>query len=124
MFRQDTFEISNLEEQNAEGIEDSLEDIESNMNAVVPFIPQLGDQELREPYIGMEFQSLDTGFKLYLDYAHRNDFSVRKNRISRSRKDKSIIGLFKRRISFKESLESNKQQDETREGCKVMIYMS
>ncbi|KAK4716977.1 hypothetical protein R3W88_015315 [Solanum pinnatisectum] len=62
------------------------------MNAVVPFIPQLGDQELREPYIGMDFQSLDTGFKFYLDYAHRNDFSVPKNQISRSRKDKSIIG--------------------------------
>ena len=89
---QETFEISNLEEQNAEGIEDSLEDIESNMNAVVSFVPQLGEQELREPYIGMEFQSLDTGFKFYLDYAHRNGFSVRKNRISRSRKDKSIIG--------------------------------
>ena len=89
---QETFEISNLEEQNAEGIEDSLEEIESNMNAVVSFVPQLGEQELREPYIGMEFQSLDTGFKFYLDYAHRNGFSVRKNRISRSRKDKSIIG--------------------------------
>uniref|UniRef100_A0A3Q7HCB3 MULE transposase domain-containing protein n=1 Tax=Solanum lycopersicum TaxID=4081 RepID=A0A3Q7HCB3_SOLLC len=70
----ETFEISNLEEQNAEEIEDSLEDIESNMNVVVPFIPQLGEQELRESYIGMEFQSLDTGFKFYLDYAHRNDF--------------------------------------------------
>uniref|UniRef100_K4BWU5 FAR1 domain-containing protein n=1 Tax=Solanum lycopersicum TaxID=4081 RepID=K4BWU5_SOLLC len=43
------------------------------MNAVVSFVPQLGEQELREPYIGMEFQSLDTGFKFYLDYAHRND---------------------------------------------------
>ncbi|KAG5616261.1 hypothetical protein H5410_016085 [Solanum commersonii] len=75
----DNFEISNLEEQNAERIEDSLEDIESNMNVVVPFIPQLGDQELREPYIGMKFQSLDIGFKFYLDYAYCNGFSVRKN---------------------------------------------
>ena len=125
---QETFEISNLEEQNAEGIEDSLEDIESNMNAVVSFVPQLGEQELREPYIGMEFQSLDTGFKFYLDYAHRNGFSVRKNRISRSRKDKSIIGqefvCSKEGFRSKKCLESNKQRDETREGCKVMIYMS
>ncbi|MCE0481537.1 hypothetical protein HAX54_039348 [Datura stramonium] len=88
----DTLEISSLAEQNGEGIEASLKEIESNMNAIAPFIPQLGDEEPREPYIGMEFQSLDVAFKFYLGYVHRNGFSVRKNRISRSRKGKSIIG--------------------------------
>jgi len=77
----------------------------------------------------MKFQSLDIGFKFHLDYAYRNDFSVRKNRISRSRNDKSIIGqefviCSKEGFHSKKSLESNKQRDETREGCKVMIYMS
>ncbi|KAK4371467.1 hypothetical protein RND71_010942 [Anisodus tanguticus] len=70
----------------------AIQEIEINMNAIVPFIPQLVDEEPREPYIGMEFQSLDILFKFYLDYAHRNGFSVCKNRITRSRKDKSIIG--------------------------------
>ena len=56
------------------------------------FIPQLVDQEWKETCIVMKFQSLDIGFKFYLEYAYCNGFSVRKNRISRSRKDKSIIG--------------------------------
>ncbi|KAG5612503.1 hypothetical protein H5410_023784, partial [Solanum commersonii] len=50
------------------------------MNVVVPFIPQLSDQELREPYI--KFACSKEGFH------------------------------------SKKSLESNKQRDETREGCK------
>ncbi|PHT90989.1 hypothetical protein T459_06102 [Capsicum annuum] len=59
--------------------------------AVVPFTPQFGDEESRVPYISMKFQSPDVAYKFYLDYAHRSGFNVRKNRISRSRIDKSII---------------------------------
>jgi len=109
--------FSNLPEENAESIGSSQEDI-----------PHFGDEESRVPYIGMEFQSLDIAFKFYLDYAHRSDFSVRKNRITRSRKDKSIIGqefvCSKEGFRSKKSLEKNMQRDETREGCKVLIYLS
>ncbi|KAK4726734.1 hypothetical protein R3W88_031651 [Solanum pinnatisectum] len=70
----------------------------------------------------MEFQSLAITFKFYLDYAHRSGFSVRKNRITRSRKDKSIIGqefvCSKEGFCSKKSLEKNIQRDETREGAK------
>ncbi|KAJ8565544.1 hypothetical protein K7X08_008120 [Anisodus acutangulus] len=45
----DTLEISSLAEQNVQEIEASLEEIESNMNAIVPFIPQLGYEEPTEP---------------------------------------------------------------------------
>ncbi|KAM3252772.1 protein FAR1-RELATED SEQUENCE 5-like [Capsicum annuum] len=103
---EDTFEIFNLEEQNAERAEGSSEEINSIANVIVTFVPQSGDEESREPYIGMKFQSLDVGFKFYLDYAHRNDLR------------------FKEKFHSKKSLKSDKKRDETREGCKVMMYLS
>ncbi|KAM3325991.1 protein FAR1-RELATED SEQUENCE 5-like [Capsicum chacoense] len=110
---QDTLKNSNLAEQNTEGTEGSLEEIQSTMNAIVPFVLQSGDEESREPYVGMEFQSLDVGFKFYLDYDHRNGFSVRKNRITRSRKDKSMIGrefvCSEEGFCLKKSLKSDKK---------------
>ncbi|PHT93352.1 hypothetical protein T459_01234 [Capsicum annuum] len=81
-------DIMMAKEENAEGVGASHEEIENNMNAVVPFTPQFDNEETRVPYIGMEFQSPDIAYKFYLDYADRSGFSVR---ISRSRTDKSII---------------------------------
>ncbi|PHT94390.1 hypothetical protein T459_02272 [Capsicum annuum] len=123
----DTLENFNLEEQNAEGTEGSLKEIESTVNAIVPFVLQSGDEESREPYVGMKFQSLDVEFKFYLDDAHRNGFSVHKNRITRSRKNKAMIDreffCSKEEFRSKKSLKSDKIRDETREGCKTMcIY--
>ncbi|KAK4713450.1 hypothetical protein R3W88_019357 [Solanum pinnatisectum] len=99
------------------------------MNVIVPLIPpQIGNEQSREPYIYMNFQRVDIGIKFCLDYAHRNGFSVHKNHISRSRKDKSIIGqefvCSKEGFRSKKSLESNKQLYETIKGCKVMLYFS
>ncbi|PHU03799.1 hypothetical protein BC332_29050 [Capsicum chinense] len=48
----DTLESFNLKEQNAKGTEGSLEEIESTVNEIVPFVLQSGDEESREPYIG------------------------------------------------------------------------
>ncbi|KAH0644802.1 hypothetical protein KY284_032686 [Solanum tuberosum] len=115
--KRDKYGFSNLPEQNTEDIRSSQEDI-----------PQFGDEVSRVPYIGMEFQSPVIAFKFYLDYAHRSGFSVRKNRITRSRKDKSIIGqefvCSKEGFRSKKSLEKNIQRDETKEGRKVLIYLS
>ncbi|KAM3201944.1 protein FAR1-RELATED SEQUENCE 5-like [Capsicum annuum] len=125
---QDTLESFNLKEQNAKGTEGSLEEIESTVNEIVSFVLQSGDEESREPYIGMKFQSLDVRFKFYLDYTHHNGFSVRKNRITRSRKHKSMIDrefvCAKEEFHSKKSLKSDKKRDETREGCKAMMYLS
>ena len=40
----------------------------------------------------MNFKSLAIAFKIYLDYDYHSGFSVRENLITRSRKDKLIIG--------------------------------
>ncbi|PHT83972.1 hypothetical protein T459_12415 [Capsicum annuum] len=81
-----------------------------------------------DTYIGKEFQSLDDSFKFYLDYAHRTDFSVCRGLMTRSRKDKSIIGqeflCSKKEFRSKKDLERNKLQDETRDGCKALLYIS
>lgn len=64
---------------------------------------------------------------MYLDYAHRSDFSVHRGRMTKSRKDKSIIGqefvCSKQEFRSKINLESDKTQDETREGCKALLYI-
>lgn len=45
---QDTIKISNSKEQNAEGTKGSSEEIESNVNVIIPFISQLGDEHRYE----------------------------------------------------------------------------
>ncbi|PHT64447.1 hypothetical protein T459_31798 [Capsicum annuum] len=73
-------------------------------------------QIVSNPYIDKEFQSLDDSFKFYLDYAHHTNFN------------KSIIGqeflCSKEEFRSKKDLERNKSQDETREGCKALLYIS
>jgi len=118
-------EKSNVDEQNI-GVEVLLE--ESDMEGTGQTASNIGVKNSKDPYISKEFQSLDDSFKFYLDYAHRNGFSVRRGRMTKSRKDKSIIGqefvCSKQGFRSKKNLESNKPQDETREGCKALLYMS
>ncbi|KAG5616681.1 hypothetical protein H5410_016505 [Solanum commersonii] len=108
-------EKSNIDEQTI-GAEVLLE--ESDMDGIGQTASNIGVENSKDPYISNEFQSLDESFKFYLAYAHRSGFSVRCGRMTKSRKDKSIIGQ-----EFK-NLENNKPQDETREGCKALLYMS
>ncbi|KAF3655823.1 putative E3 ubiquitin-protein ligase-like [Capsicum annuum] len=61
----------------------------------------------QDPYIGKEFQSREDSFKFYLDYAHRSDFSIRRDRMIRSRKDKLIIG--QEFVCSKQGLQSKKK---------------
>ncbi|XP_049347739.1 protein FAR1-RELATED SEQUENCE 5-like [Solanum verrucosum] len=120
-----SMENSNLDEQHTE-VEVSLE--ESDREETRQIVSEIGVGNSRDPYIGKEFQSLDDSFKFYLEYAHRSGFSVRRGRMTKSRKDKSIIGqefvCSKQGFRSKKNLESNKPRDETREGCKVLLYMS
>ncbi|KAG5615215.1 hypothetical protein H5410_015039 [Solanum commersonii] len=81
-------EKSNVDEQNIGVL---LE--ESDMDGTGQTASDIGVENSKDPYISKEFQSLDDSFKLYLDYAHRNGFSVRRGRMTKSRKDKSIIVL-------------------------------
>ncbi|KAM3282617.1 hypothetical protein P3S67_026262 [Capsicum chacoense] len=80
---------SNLYEENI-GVEVPSEEID--MDETGQIVPYIDVENLQDPYIGKEFQPLDDSFKFYLDYAHRSGFSVRRGRMVRSRKDKSIIG--------------------------------
>ncbi|KAH0648889.1 hypothetical protein KY285_034137 [Solanum tuberosum] len=82
-------EKSNVDEQNI-GVEVLLE--ESDMEGTGQTASDIGVKNSKDPYISKEFLSLDDSFKFYLDYAHRNGFSVRRGRMTKSRKDKSIIG--------------------------------
>ncbi|PHU29441.1 hypothetical protein BC332_01534 [Capsicum chinense] len=92
---------SNSDEQNI-GVDVSLEETDMYETG----------QIVSDPYIDKEFQSLDDSFKFYLVYAHRTDFSMRRGRMTRSRKDKSIIGqeflCSKQEFHSKKDLERNK----------------
>ncbi|PHT93825.1 hypothetical protein T459_01707 [Capsicum annuum] len=92
---------SNSDEQNI-GVDVSLEETDMYETG----------QIVSDPYIGKEFQSLDDSFKFYLVYAHRTDFSMRRGCMTRSRKDKSIIGqeflCSKQEFHSKKDLERNK----------------
>ncbi|KAK4734370.1 hypothetical protein R3W88_008631 [Solanum pinnatisectum] len=46
----------------------------------------IGVENSKDPYNSDEFQSLDDSFKFYLAYAHRNGFSVRRGRMTKSRR--------------------------------------
>ncbi|XP_019178901.1 PREDICTED: protein FAR1-RELATED SEQUENCE 5-like [Ipomoea nil] len=90
------------------------------------------NNETIELCIGMEFQSLDDALMCYTNYAKQEGFEIRKNRIQKSRKNQMVIGqefvCSKEGYRAKKYLErDNKKKppsDETRMGCKAMIYVS
>ncbi|KAH0686258.1 hypothetical protein KY289_017017 [Solanum tuberosum] len=98
------------------------------MDGIGQTASNIGVENSKDPYSSNEFQSLDDSFTFYLAYAHHSGFTVRRGRMTKSRKDKSIIGqefvCSKQGFRSKKNLENNKPQDETREGCKALLYMS
>ncbi|XP_019184831.1 PREDICTED: protein FAR1-RELATED SEQUENCE 5-like [Ipomoea nil] len=90
------------------------------------------NNETIELCIGMEFQSLDDALMCYTNYAKHEGFGIRKNRIQKSRKNQMVIGqefvCSKEGYRAKKYLERDNRKkppsDETRMGCKAMIYVS
>ncbi|KAL3524579.1 hypothetical protein ACH5RR_012951 [Cinchona calisaya] len=86
------------------------------------------DEEVADIHSGMEFQSMDDAFKSYSDYAHNRGFNVRKHRVILLRKDKSVIGqefvCSKQGFRSKKYSQGEMPQDQTREGCRALVYVS
>ena len=80
------------------GTECPMEQDQVDHDAAHGSMPEDSTNEQIEPrkevnlYVGMEFESLGDAFKCYSNYAHNKGFSVRRNRITKSRSNKSIIG--------------------------------
>ncbi|XP_058787209.1 protein FAR1-RELATED SEQUENCE 5-like isoform X2 [Vicia villosa] len=95
------------------------------------FNSRLQLQPTLEPYEGMEFVSFEEAKTYYTRYAKNKGFSFRMGRITKSRTNGLIIG--QEIVCSKEGFraksyakgENNKPatQDETRVGCKAMIYL-
>ncbi|OMO77492.1 hypothetical protein COLO4_25133 [Corchorus olitorius] len=90
------------------------------------------NQEILEPYNGMEFESLEEGLEYYTKYAKHKGFGIRRSRVTKSRRTQVIIG--QEFVCSKEGHRAKKYvnredrtqvaPDETRTGCKAMIYVS
>ncbi|KAK4375005.1 hypothetical protein RND71_005682 [Anisodus tanguticus] len=88
------------------------------------------DNVVREPFIGMEFDSEDAAKEFYDDYARRVGFIMRIDQCRRSEVDKRILS---RRLScnkqgyyvkMKNHYEPPKKaRTSTREGCKAMMLV-
>ncbi|XVE91979.1 hypothetical protein REPUB_Repub01dG0057500 [Reevesia pubescens] len=85
-----------------------------------------------EPFIGMEFQSLEEALDFYTKYAKHEGFGIRKSRIIKSRTTQLIIGqefvCSKKGYRAKKNIEredkTHAPPDETLVGCKAMICVS
>ena len=116
------------------GIECPMEQDQFDHDAAHGSMPEDSTNEQIEPrkevnlYVGMEFESLDDAFKCYSNYAHNKGFSVRRNRITKSRSDKSIIGqefvCSKEGFRSKKDSKADMPRDKTRQGCKALVYVS
>ncbi|CDP08742.1 unnamed protein product [Coffea canephora] len=90
------------------GTECPMEQDQVDHDAAHGSMPEDSTNEQIEPgkdvnlYVGMGFESLGDAFKCYSNYAHNKGFSVRRNRITKSRSNKSIIGQ-----EFKYKLQNN-----------------
>ncbi|OMO79265.1 hypothetical protein COLO4_24493 [Corchorus olitorius] len=90
------------------------------------------NQEIIEPYNGMEFKSLEEGLEYYTKYAKHKGFGIRRSRVTKSRRTQVIIG--QEFVCSKEGHRAKKYvnredrtqaaPNETRTGCKAMIYVS
>ncbi|OMP04680.1 hypothetical protein CCACVL1_02146 [Corchorus capsularis] len=90
------------------------------------------NQQILEPYNGMEFESLEEGLEYYTKYAKHKGFGIRRSRVTKSRRTQVIIG--QEFVCSKEGHRAKKYvnredrtqaaPDETRTGCKAMIYVS
>ncbi|OMO81382.1 hypothetical protein COLO4_23634 [Corchorus olitorius] len=80
----------------------------------------------------MEFESLEEGLEYYTKYAKHKGFGIRRSRVTKSRRTQVIIG--QEFVCSKEGHRAKKYvnredrtqvaPDETRTGCKAMIYVS
>nr|GMC71276.1 protein FAR1-RELATED SEQUENCE 5-like [Ipomoea batatas] len=101
--------------------QDASENMKSDVN-----------NETTELCIKMEFQSLDDALMCYTNYAKHEGFGIRKSRILKSRKNQMVIGqefvCSKEGYRAKKYLQRDNRKkpppDETRMGCKAMIYVS
>ncbi|XP_027182119.1 protein FAR1-RELATED SEQUENCE 5-like [Coffea eugenioides] len=116
------------------GTECPMEQDQFDHDAAHGSMPEDSTNEQIEPgkevnlYVGMEFESLGDAFKCYSNYAHNKGFSVRRNRITKSRSDKSIIGqefvCSKEGFRSKKDSKADMPRDKTRQGCKALVYVS
>ncbi|KAK9159544.1 hypothetical protein Syun_005885 [Stephania yunnanensis] len=91
-----------------------------------------GSLEPLEPYIGMEFKSLEAVREFYELYGMRTGFTIRNGHIRRSHKDNSIIG--REFVCSKEGFRAKKYLNMerrtlpprpiTREGCNATLRVS
>jgi hypothetical protein len=109
----------------------SSDDMLESVVGIDPLNNRLPTEPPLEPYEGMEFASIEETRIYYTRYAKNKCFSFRMGRVTKSRTNGMIIGReflcskegFRAKKYVKEESNSIIVHDETRVGCKAMLYL-
>ncbi|KAI5418712.1 protein FAR1-RELATED SEQUENCE 5 [Lathyrus oleraceus] len=109
----------------------SSDDMLESVVGIDPLNSRLPTEPPLEPYEGMEFASIEETRIYYTRYAKNTGFSFRMGRVTKSRTNGMIIGReflcskegFRAKKYVKEESNSIIVHDETRVGCKAMLYL-
>ncbi|KAJ1387852.1 FAR1 DNA-binding domain [Sesbania bispinosa] len=102
---------------------------DSSGGATIPSaIPTVSVVSVDEPYVGQEFETEATAQAFYNAYATNVGFIIRASKLSRSRRDGSVIGrtLVCNKEGYRMTGKREKvvrQRAETRVGCRAMILV-
>jgi hypothetical protein len=108
----------------------SSNEIHESAIDIVPLNDRISELPL-EPFEGMEFASIEDVKNYYVSYAKNKGFSFRMGRVTKSRTNGKVIG--QEILCSKEGFRSKKKlkkengsfivHDQTRVGCKAMLYI-
>jgi hypothetical protein len=124
----DIVDCSSLDPTDEQDLDDNMTQDSSGVDQIASAVQPVSVVRIDEPYLGQEFVSEAEAHAFYNAYATRVGFVIRVSKLSRSRRDGSVIGraLVCNKEGFRMPDKREKivrQRAETRVGCRAMIMV-
>lgn len=124
----DIVDCSSLDPTDEQDQDDNMTQDSSGVDQIASAVQPVSVVRIDEPYLGQEFVSEAEAHAFYNAYATRVGFVIRVSKLSRSRRDGSVIGraLVCNKEGFRMPDKREKivrQRAETRVGCRAMIMV-